>query len=191
MTGLLLLAAVALDPNAGVWKTAPPTAVALHRTPPLYSTDPPAALEIAAVEVKLVREGGKTVARLEWRDASAEKTAGAPDGFADGVALMVPAKPVTGDLNPSLQMGDPAHPVLIYYYDAARGAALMEAAGRGTTRRTKEKFPAQAAYEGGKWVVTMELPELAPGAPYSLAVWNGRQQDRDGRKYFSIWQRTP
>lgn len=191
MTGLWLLAVAAMDPGAGVWKTAPAAVVTLHRTPPLYATDKPASLEIATVEVKLVREGGKSIARMEWRDASAEKAAGAPDGFADGVALMVPAKPVEGDLNPSLQMGDAGHPVIIYYYDAGRGAAVMEAAGRGTTRRTKEKFPAQAVYASGKWVVTMELPELAPGMPYSIAIWNGRQQDRDGRKYFSIWQRTP
>lgn len=191
MITLLLAAAVALDPGAAVWKSAPVRQVALYRTPPLYATDAPAALEIPTAQAQAVREQGKVVVRLEWRDPTEEKTAAAPDGFADGCAVMVPAKPVQGDLNPSLQMGDAQNPVVLYYFDAARGPAVMEAAGRGTTRRTGKAFPARAARSGPNWQVTLELPELPAGTPFSIAIWNGKQQDRDGRKYFSIWYPLP
>jgi hypothetical protein len=38
--------------------------------------------------------------------------------------------------------------------------------------------------------VTLELPELPVGTPLAVAIWNGSQQDRDGRKYFSVWYKT-
>ena len=36
----------------------------------------------------------------------------------------------------------------------------------------------------------MQVPELQAGAPFAVAIWNGSQQDRDGRKYFTIWYRA-
>jgi hypothetical protein len=199
--------AQAADPAAAVWKTIPAVSVALQRTPPLYATDAPAELEIPAVQVQVVTGSGKSVVRLEWQDPTRDATtlppatktwqsesqvaqSGATDRFFDACAVMVPARPGTGDLFPSLQMGDAAHPVRIYFYDLTRGAAVMEASGRSTTRRTGQGFPARSLYAGRRWQVTLELPELAPGAPLAVAVWNGRQQDRDGRKYFSIWYPT-
>jgi DMSO reductase family type II enzyme heme b subunit len=91
-------------------------------------------------------------------------------------------------MSPSLQMGDSSDPVDIYYWNSTRGAMLMQAAGRGTTRRTGQTFPAQGQYGGGQWSVTLELPNLPAGTPLAFAVWNGSQKDRDGRKYFSVWQ---
>ena len=95
---------------------------------------------------------------------------------------------IAGELSPSLQMGDADHPVQIYYWNATRGAMLMEAHGRSTTRRTGQAFPAHSDYSNGQWNVTLELPNLAAGTPVAFAVWNGSQKDRDGRKYFSVWQ---
>jgi len=87
-------------------------------------------------------------------------------------------------------MGDESHPVVLYYFDATRGAAVMEASGRATTRRTGQSFPAKSAYRNGRWTVTMQLSDLPAGMPLAVAVWNGAQQDRDGRKGFSVWYRT-
>ena len=209
---LLFLGAAAsaqgpLDPAAAEWKTAEPVTLALHRTPPLYPTDAPAANEVLSVQARIIHSGGSHFLRLEWADTThdftvlpkAERTwqgehlvaqSGATDRFSDACAVMVPAKQVTGDLNPSLQMGDPEHPVRIFYWDATRGAAVMEASGRETTRRTGQTFPAQARYVGGIWMVTLQIPDLQAGAPYAVAIWNGSQQDRDGRKYFSIWRQA-
>jgi complex iron-sulfur molybdoenzyme family reductase subunit gamma len=84
-------------------------------------------------------------------------------------------------------MGDAGEPVTIYFWDSARGAARMQAEGRGTTKRTGESFPAQATYRDGAWHLTMELDSIPSGMPLAFAVWNGSQQDRDGRKYFTTW----
>jgi hypothetical protein len=199
--------AQAADPLAAVWKTAPVVLVALQRTPPLYATDAPAALEIPEVQVQVVTGAGKSVVRLEWQDPTQDATAlppavktwqsesqvaqsGATDRFFDACAVMVPVRSGGGDLFPSLQMGDAQHRVQIYFYDMTRGAAVLDASGRSTTRRTGQTFPARSLYAGRRWQVTLELPELVPGVPLAVAVWNGRQQDRDGRKYFSVWYPT-
>ena len=196
----------ALDPSAAEWKSAAPVTLALHRTPPLYATDSPAALDIPSVRLQVLRGAGATSIRLEWTDKThdtaelpkAERTwqgdalvkqSQATDRFSDACAVMIPAKPLTADVSPSLQMGDAAHPVRIFFWDSTRGAAVMEATGRETTKRTGESFPAQAHYAAGVWTVTMQLPVLPEGTPLAVAVWNGAQQDRDGRKYFTIWYR--
>jgi DMSO reductase family type II enzyme heme b subunit len=195
-----------LDPAAAAWKSAVPTAIALQRTPLLFPTDQPADLEIPSVELRMVRGGGKTLARLEWTDPSRDtatfakaerawqgdhlvKQSEATDRFSDACAIMTPAG-AAGEIFPSLQMGDADHPVRIYYWDSSRGAAVMDATGRQTTHRTGKNFPAQASWTTGKWSVVLELPELSPGTPVAIAIWNGKQQDRDGRKYFSIWYKT-
>ena len=85
-------------------------------------------------------------------------------------------------------MGDAEHPVEVYYWNATRGAMLMQAQGRGTTRRTGQDFPANSTYQSGQWHVIFELPDLPAGTTVAFAVWNGSQKDRDGRKYFSVWQ---
>jgi len=196
-----------LEPDARVWQGVPTQRVALNRTPPLYDTDPPAELEIEYVDVRLARAGGKLLLHLTWKDPTqnAEGIAALPstqpetrdrkehtaatERFFDAAAVMFPERAAQNGVWPSLQMGDAAGPVLIYYWNAARGAMLMQAEGRGTTRRTGETFPARALYRAGAWQMTMELPDLRAGLPLSLAVWNGAQQDRDGRKYFSVWLR--
>jgi hypothetical protein len=188
----------------GVATFAEPVTLKLHRTPPVHANDTPATVEIDSVTVDVVPSGSKSLVRVIWKDPSKNtisveqaknqwqsgtfvKQTGATDRFVDACAVMVPVKPVEDGVYPSLQMGDAARPVTLYFYDGARGAAVMEAAGRGTTRRTGQSFPAKASYASGVWTVEMELPALASGTPLSVAIWNGGQSDRDGRKYFSIW----
>jgi hypothetical protein len=208
---LLCCAAVsaqnALDPADPQWKSAAPVVLALHRTPPLYTTDAPAALEIASVQLQILHGPAGNFVRLEWADKTQDAAvlpkaehswqgeqlvtqSAATNRFSDACAVMIPAKPVAGDLNPSLQMGDAAHPVRIFVWDATRGAAIMEGAGRETTRRTGNSFPAQGQYAAGKWAVTMQVSDLPAGTPFAIAVWNGSQEDRDGRKYFTVWYRA-
>jgi hypothetical protein len=193
------------DPAAAAWQQIQPQWVALNRTPRLYQTEAPSELEIPSIEVRMARAGGKLLVRLNWRDATedAAKIAAAPgtpaegrfmkepseetSRFLDAAAIMVPAAGKAAPAAPSLQMGDPQNPVTIYYWNAARGPMLMEAGGRETTRRTGQSFPARAIYQGGTWSVSFELSELPRGTPLAFAVWNGSQQDRDGRKYFSVW----
>jgi hypothetical protein len=197
----------ALDPASPVWKSAPAVSLSLQRTPPLYPTDQPATLDISSVQIQLLRGTGNLFVRLEWQDkthnaATLEtakrtwqgeqlvKQSEATNRFSDACAVMAPADADAAGVSPSLQMGDAAHPVQIFFWDATRGPAVLEAKGRETTHRTGQAFPAQSQWADGRWIVTMQLPELPTGTPLAVAIWNGDQQDRDGRKYFSVWYKT-
>jgi len=195
-----------LNGGPATWNQIAAKHVALNRTPPLYDTDEPAAPEITSVDVRVARAGGKLLVQLSWRDAThdavtlAEVPNTAPetrfrkvqteadDRFFDAAAVMIPENAGGGDFSPSLQMGDAEHPVDIYYWNATRGAMVMQAQGRGTTKRTGQAFPANGAYHNGQWSVIFELPGLPADTTLAFAVWNGSQKDRDGRKYFSVWQ---
>jgi Ethylbenzene dehydrogenase len=189
------------------WKLAPPTKVSLNRTPPLFDTDEPTSPEISSADVRVLRAGGRVFVQLSWHDKTRDATTLEPvpdsppekrfrkvptesdDRFFDAAAVMVPVRyGVTS--NPSLQMGDPGNPVHIYYWNAARGAMLMEAQGRSTTRRTGISFSAAATFQNEQWTVTFEMPDQPAGTPMAFAIWNGSQNDRDGRKYFSVWYRV-
>jgi hypothetical protein len=198
-------AAALLDPNSPEWSKVASQRVALNRTPRLYDTEVPSEMEVAFLDVRLVRSEGKLLVQMIWSDAT-ENTAQlahlptaptegrshkelteATDRFFDGAAVMHPVRVPANNVWPSLQMGDAGDPVTIYFWNAARGAARMQAEGRGTTKRTGGTFPAQGAYKAGSWHVTMELQDVPAGMPLAFAIWNGSQQDRDGRKYFTTW----
>jgi hypothetical protein len=196
-----------LDPAASEWRSAASMVLSLQRTPLLYPTDADAALEVRSVQAQFLHTAAGDFVRLEWADKThdsavlpkAERTwqgnrlvtqSAATDRFSDACAVMISAKPVAGDLNPSLQMGDAGHPVRIFVWDSTRGAAVMEATGRETTKRTGQVFPAQGQYANGKWFATLQIGEMKAGTPFAVAIWNGSQQDRDGRKYFTIWYRA-
>jgi hypothetical protein len=194
-----------LDPLAADWAKIPAQRVALNRTPRLYDTETPSEPEIPFVDVRLARAEGKLLVNLTWHDATRDAaeiaklptapTEGRPhkelteatDRFSDAAAVMHPAHPPVNGQWPSLQMGDPGNPVSIYFWSASRGAARMEAEGRGTTRRTGGSFPAQAVYRDQAWHLALEVQDVPAGFPLAFAVWNGSQQDRDGRKYFTTW----
>jgi hypothetical protein len=195
-----------LNGGPSAWTQIAAKHISLNRTPPLYDTDEPAALEISIADVRLARAEGKLLVQLSWRDPTHDAVTlpevpttppetrfrkaqtETDDRFFDAAAVMFPDKTESGAMTPSLQMGDAEHPVEIYYWNATRGAMLMQAQGRGTTKRTGQSFPASATYQNGQWNVTFELPNLTAGTPLAFAVWNGSQKDRDGRKYFSVWQ---
>src|SRR5581483_510345 len=195
-----------LHGGPAAWNQIAVKRVALNRTPPLYDTDEPATLEIPSVDIRTARAGGKLLVQLSWRDPTRDAIAlaevsttppeprfrkvqtEADDRFFDAAAVMLPSRSGTGAIAPSLQMGDAEQPVEIYYWNATRGPMLMQAQGRGTTRRTGQDFPANGTYQGGQWDVIFELPDLPANTTVAFAVWNGSQKDRDGRKYFSVWQ---
>ena len=195
-----------LNGGSSAWNQIAAKRVALNRTPPLYDTDEPATLEIPSVDVRTARAGGKLLVQLSWRDPTQDATTlteapstapetrfrkvqtEANDRFFDAAAVMFPSRSGSDAIAPSLQMGDAEHPVDIYYWNATRGAMVMQAQGRGTTRRTGQNFPANSTYQNGQWNVVFELPDVPAGTTVAFAVWNGSQKDRDGRKYFSVWQ---
>jgi len=195
-----------LKGGPSAWNQVRSRRVALNRTPPLFDTDEPANPEISVVDVRLARVSGKLLVNLSWKDATQDTAVLTPapgtpyegrflkvptdadDRFFDAAAVMIPSKTGKNAMAPSLQMGDAEDPVEIYYWNAARGSMLMQAQGRATTRRTGQAFPANGSYQNGQWNVTLELPDLPKGTTVAFAVWNGSQKDRDGRKYFTVWQ---
>jgi hypothetical protein len=195
-----------LNGGPSAWNQITAKHVALNRTPPLYDTDEPAALEIPSLDVRVARAGGKLLMQLTWRDMTHDavtlaEVPGTPpetrfrkvpteadDRFFDAAAVMFPEKVKSGGIAPSLQMGDAEHAVEIYYWNATRGAMVMQAQGRSTTRRTGQSFPANGSHQNGQWNVSFEIPDLPAGTTVAFAIWNGSQKDRDGRKYFSVWQ---
>jgi hypothetical protein len=197
-------AGAALQGNNADWARAAFKKISLNRTPPLFDTDEPASAEIPTADVRCMRAGGKLFVQLSWHDATRDMASleavpetapetrfhkvatEAEDRFFDAAAVMVPDNP-DSPVNPSLQMGDAGHPVHIYYWNSTRGAMLMTASGRATTRRTGQSFPVAAVYQNNQWVVTFELTDQPSGTPLAFAIWNGSQKDRDGRKYFSVW----
>jgi hypothetical protein len=195
-----------LHGGPAAWKQIAVKHVALNRTPPLYDTDEPAAPEVPSLDVRVARAGGKLLVQFSWRDTTRDAATltevpdtppetrfrkvqtEADDRFFDAAAIMFPEKAESNAIAPSLQMGDTEHPVEIYYWNSTRGAMVMQAQGRSTTKRTGQTFPANGTYQNGRWNVIFELPDLPAGTPVAFAVWNGSQKDRDGRKYFSVWQ---
>ena len=194
-----------LDPMSPEWSKLPTQRVALNRTPRLYDTEAPSEPELSFVDIRLARTGAKLLVLMTWHDPTQDvaqiaklpsaPTEGRPhkelteatDRFFDSAAVMHPARLPENQVWPSLQMGDAGGPVTIYYWSSVRGAALMQAEGRGTTKRTGEAFPAQAVYRDNAWHLSMVLGDLPEGMPLAFAIWNGSQQDRDGRKYFTTW----
>lgn len=198
-------ARVLLDPMAAEWGKLPAQRIALNRTPRLYDTEAPSELEIPYVDVRLARAEGKLLVQMTWRDATQDSaeiaklptapTEGRPhkelteatDRFFDSAAVMHPLRLSPEGAWPSLQMGDANDPVSIYFWNSARGTARMQAEGRGTTKRTGETFPAEGIYRDRSWHLALQLDVPPAGMPLAFAVWNGSQQDRDGRKYFTTW----
>ena len=198
-------ARVLLDPMAAEWTKLPAQRIALNRTPRLYDTEAPSELEITNVDVRLARAEGKLLVQMTWRDATQDtaqiaKLPTAPtegrarkelteatDRFFDSAAVMHPLRLSKEGAWPSLQMGAPGDPVLIYFWNSTRGTVRMQAEGRGTTQRTGETFLAEGIYREGSWRLALQLDAIPAGMPLAFAVWNGSQQDRDGRKYFTTW----
>ena len=194
-----------LDPMASEWTKIAPQRIATNRTPQLYDTEAPSDLELPYLDVRLARAEGKLIVQMVWRDSTQDTaqiaklptapTEGRPhkelteatDRFFDSAAVMHPQRLPQEGTWPSLQMGDAGDPVTIYFWSSARGTARMQAEGRGTTKRTGESFVAQSIYRDGLWHLTMEIDSIPAGMPLAFAIWNGSQQDRDGRKYFTTW----
>jgi DMSO reductase family type II enzyme heme b subunit len=171
-----------LDPSAPAWEWAEPRKILLSRTPRLYQTEPPFSGTPPVCTLRALRAGDRLVLRLEWTDATKSETA----SFPDAAAVMMPQS-WSGGASPSLVMGDPSHPVRIFYWNALRGAEEMTAQGRATPAPVGRRFEHRAVHRDGRWLLTMDLALPPDGSPLALALWDGATNDRDGLKFFSIW----
>jgi DMSO reductase family type II enzyme heme b subunit len=181
-----------LKDHPAAWASAPIARVLLNRTPRIFPTEPRAPAAPPILQVRGLRAQGKLYLRLEWPDATRDtppagrRQTAQTSSFSDAAAVMVPHQ-WKGPEFPSLQMGDKRASVRLYYWAAGAEAVEMTATGRTTTAATGNKVRHHAGHAGGKWVVVFELPDRPDGWPVAFAIWDGHNQDRDGRKVFSLW----
>jgi hypothetical protein len=194
-----------LSPDSGAWSQKP-THVLLSRTPRIYQTEPPGDRTAPGCEVRALRSGDRLYLRLVWDDVTRnapeapppltgeagdpkqlyKRPTGETSTFPDAAAVMVPER-WTGPAFPSLLMGDAHSPARLYYWNASRGAAVLSAAGRATPQPTGESFLHRGLHAGGRWTLTVGLPEPPDDYPAAFAIWDGAYGDRDGLKFFSVW----
>lgn len=200
-----LPAATLLTGDGSAW-TGPAADIHLNRTPPLFETDPrdDGVRPVARVQVQVA--DSNLYIRLSWSDSTADTVLAArryPDSgaaaiykrqseyldrFPDAACVMVPKQSSPSGPYPSLMMGDQADQVWLYYWRNGWGFERLEAAGRGTTTLKGVRFPGNAKYEKGQWVVVFEIPAgRSSRIPLAFAIWNGSQSQRDGLKFYSLW----
>lgn len=202
-------AGLLLDLDAEAWRQAPQSPVHLNRTPPLYLGDPSDDGARPQLRVKLARAGdGGVVLWVRWSDESRDEPPlaarlpdagddhiyhqhpGSLDSFADAFCVMLPVERAPQRSYPSMMMGEKDKPVDLYFWQAGAGFQVLSGHGRATTAPTAQpgETPAgQARHADGAWTLTLALGDLPAGVPLCFAIWDGRRQQRDGLKYFSLW----
>lgn len=112
----------ASDPGDPRWRAAPAQNLTLSGQ---LITAPVGGGSVASVAVRAVHDGEWLAIRLDWEDASADRTVGS-DTFRDAAAVGFPSRDAPAA--PSPFMGDADHPVNIWQWSADLEAT---AAGRG------------------------------------------------------------
>jgi hypothetical protein len=147
--------ALATDPGAAAWNTAPEHRAALL----LQDMVEPRLLEASTPEVRVraMTDGRRIVFRLEWPDATTNDLSDT-GRFGDACAVQLPG--VTEANVPAPQMGEPGRPVEITYWRAAWQAMVD---GRPDTIAAIHPGAAIDHYP-------FEAPSLTPGSPDQQAM---------------------
>lgn len=138
-----------------------------------------------------VSDGKRLALRLEWPDALADAYSTThTDRFADALAVQFAGN--DGDTLPYIGMGEPERPVRLWFWRAGRGAEALSARGFGALETDPEATPpaVDSHRTAAGWVVTLSGPLPADGNPLalSIALWDGAEAGRDGRKRLSPWR---
>lgn len=172
------------------WEGMPAFHLTLH---PQSAVEPglPEARPVEAT-ARVAVSGNSLAIRLDWTDPGEDRyrwddTA----SFADAAAVQFGSfgKPVR---LPYVGMGEPGRPVRLWFWRAGRGGAeALDAEGFGSLRRAAGGVPdALGLRREGGWRLMFSgpLPSGSAGLlPLSVAVWDGAQSGRDGRKWLSAW----
>ncbi|WP_303906646.1 ethylbenzene dehydrogenase-related protein [Thiohalomonas denitrificans] len=146
----------------------------------------------APVEARLwaQMDGGQLLLRIDWPDTSEDRYSTAhTERFADALAVQFVAD--DGERLPYIGMGEPERPVHLWFWRAGRETEALTAHGFGTLEpdiaNPAPEAVVQRTAEGWSLLLSGPLPVQANPLAVSLAVGDGAEAGRDGRKRLSSW----
>ncbi|WP_324757493.1 ethylbenzene dehydrogenase-related protein [Haloarcula sp. GH36] len=185
-------------PAADGWESVPAADVPLTSAPSSVPNADDTTIE--QVHVQAARGDGTLYLRLQWADATRDRSAASPEAFADQVAVQFP---VNASSRPPIAMGGPGNMVNVWYWSADAGTQELLAGGVGsTTAFDQPAVQAEASYDDGTWSVVYARSVDASGdnrttitddgdLDVAFAVWNGSNGERAGQKSVSEWHYFP
>ena len=190
--------AALVAPASPEWAEAPPGTVPLSSAP---SSVPDAdSTSVPRVAVQAARTDERLYVRLSWADPTVDRGTDGPRTFADAAAVQFP---VNTSARPPIAMGSTRNTVNVWYWNAGEGSEELLAGGPGSTTRFEDaSVEVATAREDGRWILVYarDLRAEAPNrtsitmerdVDVALAVWNGSEMERSGRKAVSEWYHLP
>jgi DMSO reductase family type II enzyme heme b subunit len=182
------------SPGAPGWEDVSTVTVPLTSAPSglLDASD----TSISTVRVQAAHDGASMYVRLRWPDASLDRNTTGPRGFDDAAALQFPANESE---NPGIAMGSKRTPVNVWYWNSGSETEELLAGGPGTTTEFQSSaVQTRSVHTDGSYVVVFERPlstdtanrttfSMTRDVDVSVAVWNGSNMERSGRKGVSEW----
>ncbi len=176
-----------LAPDDPAWDRAPEARLVLYPQQgiaPGFDT-----ASMLPVGAKILVGAGQLAVWLTWRDAGEDRVdRRATHRFADAAAVQFPVDPVAG--LPYVGMGEPHQPVTLWFWRAGGKAERLAARGFGTLETAPGPLPevqARRTQAGWRLVLRGPLPRLADPLLLALAIWDGVEDGRNGRKHLSHW----
>lgn len=186
------------SPTAAEWEEVPAVTVPLTAAP---SGLPNAAdISIDHARVRVVHDDDRVYVQVSWDDATVDDEITHTRSFADGVALQFPTN---ASERPAIAMGSSRSTVNVWYWDAAEGTEELLAGGQGSTTTFEESMvETSVEREDGRWQavfsrsLTADSPdrtsiEMDTDVDVAVAVWNGSNMERAGRKSTTEWYHLP
>ncbi|MDX1745582.1 MAG: ethylbenzene dehydrogenase-related protein [Halobacteriales archaeon] len=181
------------NPDASGWEEIQAVDVPLASAP---SSVPEASdTSVEELSVKAAISESQFFLRLSWSDATADQSITDPQAFVDAAAVQLPVNATT---RPQIAMGSTRSPVTVWYWNPESGAEELVAGGPGSTTLIEDgAVTATATHSNGRWQLVMSR-DLSVGEgrttihpdrdlDVALAVWNGSNLERSGRKSVSEW----
>jgi len=193
-----------LDPHNVKWQKVSVETVTLAPTPiaalagdvsPFLAVDSTDHGKIDRVDVGIAHNGKSLAIRLSWKCEKHDAIKDL-DQFVDGTAVLFPMS----DAANAVTMGAKGAPVNAWFWKANHPQDPYDviAEGFGSSERRSGKVSglmSKSDYADGKWTVVLCRPMTAgrglvrfiPGKParIAMAVWDGGNLERSGRKSFS------
>lgn len=180
-------------PDGAAWADIRAVEVPLASAPSSVPEAADTSVESMAVKAAITED--RFYLRLAWADPTADEEITDMRTFADAAAVQLPVNTTT---RPQIAMGSTRSPVNVWYWTPAGGAEDLLAGGPGTTTSFDDgAVEASATHANGRWQVVFAR-DLSAGPErtairsnrdldVALAVWNGSNSERSGRKAVSEW----